>query len=312
MSLKRSANKARDILRENGFPFSDDVTLEPSGRSFSKGGQYGVEIPAVNNLMMLETIVSTLRESEIYCTRFNETHGSFLRSDHEIKEMLQLCHENNYGMLFGLGPRPEYDVKSSFYRTEFGMEQGRQLNNNDAISHSIEEALRLSELGCRGLIVYDPGVLFILNDLRKKEILPVNMKFKTSSHCMVTNAIIARLMADAGADSITTAHDLSLATMYEIRRFNPDLVIDIPIDVYASKGGYLRFYEVGELAQIAAPMYLKVGASAQSHPYDSVGAPVAKERVRRLGLVLDHLQQVAPELQKIDQADPTVCLPQQM
>ncbi|MDU1108649.1 MAG: U32 family peptidase, partial [Enterobacter sp.] len=269
-------------------------------------------IPAVNNLMMLETIVSALRESEIYCTRFNETHGSFLRSDREIKEMLQLCHENNYGMLFGLGPRPEYDVKSSFYRTEFGMEQGRQLNNNDAISHSIEEALRLSELGCRGLIVYDPGVLFILNELRKKEILPANMKFKTSSHCMVTNAIIARLMADAGADSITTAHDLSLATMYEIRRFNPDLVIDIPIDVYASKGGYLRFYEVGELAQIAAPMYLKVGASAQSHPYDSVGAPVAIERVRRLGLVLDHLQQVAPELQKIDHADPTVCLPQQM
>ncbi|BEU77515.1 U32 family peptidase [Enterobacter asburiae] len=312
MSLKRSADKARTILRDNGFPFSDDVTLEPSGRSFPKGGQYGVEIPAVNNLMMLETIVSALRESEIYCTRFNETHGSFLRSDREIKEMLQLCHENNYGMLFGLGPRPEYDVKSSFYRTEFGMEQGRQLNNNDAISHSIEEALRLSELGCRGLIVYDPGVLFILNELRKKEILPANMKFKTSSHCMVTNAIIARLMADAGADSITTAHDLSLATMYEIRRFNPDLVIDIPIDVYASKGGYLRFYEVGELAQIAAPMYLKVGASAQSHPYDSVGAPVAIERVRRLGLVLDHLQQVAPELQKIDHADPTVCLPQQM
>lgn len=38
MSLKRSADKARTILRDNGFPFSDDVTLEPSGRSFPKGG----------------------------------------------------------------------------------------------------------------------------------------------------------------------------------------------------------------------------------------------------------------------------------
>jgi hypothetical protein len=308
--LIRSASWARNWLREQNYPYGDDVEVKVSTANFTQGGSVGVEIPAVNNMKMLTTVIDALQESDTYCTRFNETHGAFLRSDSELREMLHLCKENGYGMLLGLGPRPEYDIKSSFYRTNFGLEQGRQLNNNDAIAQSVEEAHRLAELGCRGLIVYDPGVLTLLKALRDKGVLPHSMQFKTSSHCMVTNPFIARIMQENGANSVTTSHDLSIAVIYEIRRYNPDLIIDIPIDVYQSKGGYLRFYEVGELAQVAAPMFLKVGASAQSHPYDNVGESVGKERVRRLQLVLEHLAHVAPHLEYIRATDPAVCLPE--
>jgi hypothetical protein len=82
------------------------------------------------------------------------------------------------------------------------------------------------------------------------------------------------------------------------------------VDVYRTKGGYLRFYEVGEMAQVAGPMFLKVGASAQSHPYDQVGDPVGLEKVRRLQLVLEHLERVVPDAERIRPTDPQVCLPE--
>ena len=307
--IYRSAQWARGWLRENGFPYGDDVRLNKSAETFQSGGIYGVEIPAVNNIQTLSTVIKALAASSTYCTRFDETHGAFLRSDNELRDMLALCAEHGYGMVLGLGPRPEYDVKASFYRTEFGMEQGRQLNNNDAVTQSVEEAHRLAELGCRGLIVYDPGVLALLKAMRDKGVLPPTMQLKTSSHCMVTNPLVARIMRDNGADSITSAHDLGLPVLQEIRRYNPGLAIDVPVDVYASKGGYLRFYEVAEMAQIAAPMFLKVGASAQGHPYDQIGDAVTLEKVRRLGLILDHLSRVVPDAARINPTDPAVCLP---
>jgi Peptidase family U32 len=308
--MRRSAHWARTWLRENGFPYGDDVAFEPSRRTFSRGGSVGVELPAVNTMKMLTAVVKALEATGAYCTRFNETHGAFLRSDSELKDMMSLCTERGYGIMFGLGPRPEYDYKASFYRTEFGMEQGRRLNNNDAVAQSVEEAHRLAEMGCRGLIVYDPGVLRVLRAMRDRGVLPSTMQFKTSSHVMVTNPMIASIMRENGADSVTTAHDLGLPVLQEMRSLNPDLIIDIPVDVYATKGGYLRFYEVAELAQVAGPMFLKVGASAQAHPYDQTGDPVGVEKVRRLMIVLDHLARVAPDLKRIHAEDPQVCLPQ--
>jgi len=307
--VRRSAQWARNWLRENGFPYGDDAPLAGSGATFAGGGSFGVEIPAVNSMATLAIVVKALDDSGTYCTRFDETHGAFLRSDSELGDMLALCAEKRYGLLLGLGPRPEYDVKASFYRTEFGMEQGRQLNNNDAVAQSVEEAHRLCELGCRGLIVYDPGVLALLNAMRARGALPADTQLKTSSHCMVTNPLIARIMLDNGADSVTSAHDLGLPVLQEMRRYNPGLTIDVPVDVYATKGGYLRFYEVAEMVQVTAPMFLKVGASTQAHPYDQAGAAATVDKVRRLQLILAHLARVLPEAQPIGADDPAVCLP---
>ena len=175
-------------------------------------------MPAINSLAQLEATIKALKVSGVFASRFAETHGSHLLSNSEISEMLSACRESAYGMLFGIGPRPEYDVKASFYRTPFGLEQCRQLNNHDAFAQAIDEALRLVDLGCTGLTIYDVGVLKTLGELRSAGHIPDNIVFKTSSHCMATNAPIARLFSDLGADCITTAHDLSLSVLSEMRR----------------------------------------------------------------------------------------------
>ena len=305
-----SADKARKWLADNNLPYSDAIPLRPSNLSFPKGGQYGVEIPVINNLKTVEATIKALKREGVYCTRFDETHGSFLLSDQEITEMLKACLESNIGLLIGIGPRPEYDIKASFYRTPFGLEQGRQLNNNDAISYAIEEAFRLADLGCRGITVYDVGVLKILQQLRNKNLLPKSMIFKTSPHCMATNPMLAQIFSENGADSITTTHDLGLPVIQEMRRLNPTLVLDVPTDVYKSKGGFIRFYEIAEIVQIAAPVILKSGASAQAHPYDQVKDETAIERVRRVGLVLEYLHKYFPQAAKLTNDDPFCCLPE--
>jgi pyruvate/oxaloacetate carboxyltransferase len=111
-------------------------------------------------------------------------------------------------------------------------------------THSIrvccDEAVRLAELGCRGIIVYDLGVLSVLSEMRAAGQLPASMTFKVSSHCQVTNQYTARMYVQAGADSITTPHDLTVTMLGDIRALNPTVCLDVPIDVYKTKGGYTR------------------------------------------------------------------------
>lgn len=306
----RTVTRGANMLERMGLPPHDRLPLRLSGRQFSKGGHYGVEIPAINSFKQLDATIRALHTEGVYCTRFNETHGSHLLCESELKDMLQICRENGYGIVVGLGPRPEYDVKASFYRTPFGLEMGRQLNNHDALAQAVDEAFRLCELGCRGLTIYDIGVLKVLNELRRSGDLPADVKFKTSSHCMPTNAPISSIFETLGADSITTAHDLSLPVLQAMRHAAPNTVLDIPTDVYKTKGGYIRWFELAEMVQIASPMFLKMGASIQRDPYDAVKAEASIDRVRRIAVGLEYLARHLPKgFETISRDDPLVCLP---
>ncbi|MEU4744323.1 peptidase [Actinosynnema sp. NPDC023658] len=293
-SVGITGGRGLEWLAGKSYPYSDAAELELSTGEFDGGGQYGVEIPVVNSLAELERLVKLIGDHGLYVTRFNETRGSFLLSDSELSDMFALCRENEYGLVVSIGPRPEYDVKGSFYRSEFGLEMGRQINNSDAFRACVEEALRLAALGCRGITVYDIGVLRVLDEMRREGALPAEMVFKTSSHCMATNPFLARIFAENGADSITLAHDLGVPMIHQIRRLNPGLPMDVPTDVYKAKGGFIRFYELAEIVQVGAPVMLKMGASVQGHPYDRLGEAISRERVDRVARGIEVLDQHLP------------------
>jgi len=305
----RGASRARQWLRDNEMPYSDEIELEASGKEFTDGGHYGVEIPVVNNFKVLEMTLGLLKAEGLPVTRFNETLGAFLLSDAEVSDMLALCRESGTGMVFALGPRPEYDRKAAFYRGGFGASQGRRINNNDAMAQSAEEALRLTEMGCRGLISYDLGVIRMLSEMRTAGVLPADLIIKSSSHCIVSNPMTAKVYQENGTNSVTTMHDLGLAVLQDMRRMAPDLTMDVPTDVYGSKGGFIRFYEVPELVQICSPMMLKIGASAQSHPHDPVNENTVRQRVQRVALCLDFLQKSAVEAKYISDLSVERCVP---
>jgi len=305
----RGAARGRQWLQENNLPYSDEIPLRASGGQFTEGGHYGIEVPVVNNFKVLQATLGMLQQEGLPVTRFNETLGAFLLSDAEVQDMLDLCRESGVGMVFALGPRPEYDRKAAFYRGGFGASQGRRVNNNDAIAQSAEEAIRLTELGCRGLISYDMGIIRMLSDMKKAGVLPADLIIKASSHCIVSNPLTAKVYWENGATNVTTMHDLGLAVLQDMRALSPELVIDLPTDVYGTKGGFIRFYEVPELVQICSPMMLKIGASAQAHPHDPVNENTIRQRVQRIGLCLDYLSKSDTEAKYINDLSPQRCVP---
>jgi hypothetical protein len=312
VEMTRGASRARRWLRENNLPYSDEIPLEASGVEFAGGGHYGVEVPVINSFKVLEQTVTLLKQQGVRVTRFNETLGAFLLSDSEVKEMLALCRENQIGMVFALGPRPEYDRKAAFYRGGFGQSQGRRINNNDALAVSAEEAIRLTEMGCRGLIAYDLGVIRLLSKMKKDGVLPADVMVKASSHCIVSNPITSVVYAENGADSVTTTHDLGLPVLQEMRKASKELILDIPTDVYGSKGGFIRFYEIPELVQICSPLMLKIGASAQAHPHDPVNQGTIQQRVQRIALALEHLHKSGVPFKYINEGSQHRCLPKKV
>lgn len=305
----RGSFRARAWLKSHGYPYSDNVELRASPLRFPDGGNFAVEIPVINTLDVLKGTVAALKEEGIPCTRFNETHGSILLSDSEIREMLSLCAESGYGIAFSIGPRPEYDRKAAFYRGKFGLEQGRRVNNNDAIANSVEEVLRLVDLGCRGVIVYDMGVMRILSEMRESGNLPQDLFFKASSHCIVSNPVTAKIWEELGVDSVTVLHDVDLVVLQEMRRMTNGLILDVPIDVYDDKGGFIRYNEIPEIVQVAAPVILKMGASAQVNPYDQVNLNTVKKRVRRVALGLEYLERSGIPTKFAAKAAPFWCHP---
>jgi hypothetical protein len=308
-NLVLSSQRALSWLASHGYGTVDDTEPQVSPYEFSTGGIYGVEVPVVNNLATLQKTIHLLQAEGVYVTRFNETHGAFLLCDGEIREMLSLCSQEGYGIAFGLGPRPEYDRRAAFYRSQFGLEQGRQINNHDALRASVADALRLDSLGCRGLIVYDLGVLHVLNAMRAEGELAHDMVFKVSSHCMISNSMLAKIHAENGANSLTVTHDVGLPVLEAMRNAAPEASLDVPLDVYRNKGGFIRFHEVAEIVQIAAPVFLKIGSSSQSDPYDNTNETTIAKRIGRVKRALEMLNENLPMAKRMGSKDPLVCLP---
>ena len=288
--VKRGASRGRTWLQENGLPYSDHIELLPCEKEFPDGGHYGINIPVITSLKLLEFTAKELGKAGVETVQLAQTTGSHLMCDSEIKEMLSACAEYGHGIIFGIGTRPEFDIKASFYRSEYGLEQGRRLNNNDAIACAVDEALKLADFGCTNIAVYDLGLLRIFSKMRSEGALPKDVLFTVSSHCSISNSATAEVFAENGADMIVPLHDVGLPVLQEMRKvLSNKIALCIPLDMYKAKGGFIRFYEIPDIVQIASPVFLKFGASAQADPYDSVGDAVAKKRIERVIVGLEHL-----------------------
>jgi hypothetical protein len=94
--------------------------------------------------------------------------------------------------------------------------------------------------------------------------------------------------------------DLSPAQMGAIRQ-----AVDIPIDIYIEVpdnfGGFVRYYEMPQIIQVAAPVYFKFGLRNSPDIYPSglhledLAVKMARERLHRARIALDLLAEYGPE-----------------
>ena len=81
--------------------------------------------------------------------------------------------------------------------------------------------------------------------------------------------------------------------------------VDIPIDIYIEVpdnfGGFIRYYEMPKIIEVAAPVYFKFGLRNAPDIYPSgqhledLAVKMGRERVRRARIALDLLEEYAPD-----------------
>jgi hypothetical protein len=285
--------ETRDFLKNIGLPVGDLYTLPTSEKRFPDGGQYRFEVPGIQGPGSMKALLEQLDEYGIQIHRVTQTKGIMFLTDDEILKMVEYAQRWNVELVLACGPRATNDTSASV-KTEEGQRMGYRLRGQEQVVRGIEEIRRGVCLGVRGFLVYDEGLLFVLNEARKKGFIPSDCHFKISAHSGHGNPCSAKVLEMLGANSINPVRDIQLQMLSSMRA-----AVDIPIDIHTenpkSSGGFIRHYEVPEFIRVASPVYLKTGGSvAANHSYDTTEKE-AKQRAKQILLVKRMIDSYYPE-----------------
>jgi hypothetical protein len=272
--------ETRVYLGKKGFPDHDLYELPDSKFRFSDGAQYRLEVPTVNSADTIRAILETSEKYGVVINRIDETRGIMVHTDEELKTYIQLAKDYQVELNLSVGPRAQYDLSPQRATgTSEGGRIGYRLRGMEQVVRAVEDVKRAIELGCRGIVVYDEGLLWLLNEMRKDGEIPKNMSFKLSAHCGHGNPVSFKVLETLGANSINPVRDLTLPMIAAIRQ-SIKVPIDIHVDNPVSTGGMIRTYEAPDMVRIGAPIHLKTGNSALvSH-----GVPTTKDEGVRMAI----------------------------
>ncbi|MCA1730140.1 MAG: U32 family peptidase [Actinobacteria bacterium] len=297
--------KANDLLSNLGLSPRDPRELPDSEKRFSEGAQYRVEIPSVEGPRVLEAVIEEARKREVQLHRISQGSGIMLLTDAEITEMCQMAREAGLELSLFVGPRAAWETGAGVISSS-GKTLGAQHRGQDQLAYALEDVLRGVNLGLRGVLVADLGLLWVLRDLKAREELPGDLVVKVSVQLAAANAAAIKAMERLGADTYNVPTDLSLAQLAAMRA-----ACDLPFDVYVEApddfGGFVRHYETPELVRVASPVFVKFGLRNAPNIYPSgthleaTAVALGKERVRRAEIGLAMLERYYPEAQTTEE-----------
>ena len=284
-------NETKDFLSQIGI---DEVGSDfESDKTFNDGGQFRFEVPGIQSPKTMEALLDEARNQDLTIHRVTQTKGIMLLSDEDIIQMVDLAKENGCELFLSVGPRATYDTSATVHTKE-GSRIGYRLRGYDNLVYAIEDVKRAANLGVRGILLYDEGLLYALNQMRTTGELPQNLHFKMSAHAGHGNPASAKLLESIGLNSLNPVRDLQIPMLASIRN-----TIDIPIDLHTenpkSTGGFIRHYEVPKFIKVASPVYLKTGGSvAANHNWDTTQKE-AIARVKQVKLVNRMIEKYASD-----------------
>lgn len=288
---------SRAFLRSLGLPEGDLHSLPDSERTFSGGAQFGIEIPTVNSAAAAKALLREAGRLGITVNRIDETLGAFRHTRSELLEYAAVCRDNGIALTVSIGPRAAYDTSAARLSRQ-GAAIGYRLRGEEQLVRALEDAKRVCELGIRGLLVYDEGLLWVLNEARRSGELPAETVLKASAHCGHGNGASFRLLERCGADSINPVRDLSLDMLCALRA-SVSVPLDIHTDCPEASGGFIRTYEAPEIVRCCAPVYLKTGNSALAAHGSLPTETDAVRMAQQAAIVLEMLARYAPDSRQL-------------
>ena len=103
--------------------------------------------------------------------------GATLFTRDELREFASIAHEARVEVIITPGPRPTWDIGRQVATPE-GVISGLRLM--DSVRHYLMDIGRCIQVGFRGFLVWDEGVLSLLNSMRQNGDLPQDVVFKMS------------------------------------------------------------------------------------------------------------------------------------
>ncbi|UCH32066.1 MAG: peptidase [Candidatus Bathyarchaeota archaeon] len=280
-----------NYLQKVGVPPHDLFELPTSQKRFSDNAHYRIECVlggrAVPTVQQARAFLESAKENNLVINRLTETQGIVLYTDRELEEMIELAKQAKVGLVLSLGIRASYDTSAQAQAPH--KDAGRialRIRGSDNFRRAIGEVMRAVNLGCRGIIVYDEGLLWILGKMRTDGLLPPDLLIKVSAHCGHGNPAAIKLLTGLGANSVNPTRDLQLPMIAALRKAT-DAALDIHIDLPEKYGGWIRTHEAPEIVRIGAPVYLKCGfvrfgAGIESFRSGAKQASIVQQMVQKL------------------------------
>lgn len=280
--------RAHTLLDELGLPAGDRYDLPTSNVTFPDGAQYRIEIPSVEGPAAFRAVIEAAQESGTRIHRVSQGSGILLLSDEEIGEMARLGQQHGIEVCLFVGPRAPWEGSAQAL-TPDGKHFGWRHTGMDQLVYAFNDVERAVELGLRSVLVADEGLLWLIDQARRRGVLPADLVVKASALLGASNPLGIKLLVENGLNTINVASDITLPKLAALRQ-----VVSIPIDLYIESpdglGGFTRYPEIAEIVRVAAPIYLKFGLRNAPNIYPSgkhleaVAILTARERVRRASL----------------------------
>ena len=308
-------NKIRSFMEKEGIPGRDAYDLPTSDKTFADGANYRIEIAGVERASTMEAMIDEAAKRKVTIHRAIAAVGGSTYCDfQELKDMAQMAHDEQIEMIMTVGHRKGWDVGSKEISTSEGSMQGFRLRGSDNISYHIADIMRNVDAGHRGFLVYDEGVLFILNQMRSEGLLPPETIFKFSVFAGYCSAAGAKVVESMGVNSMNPISDVTLPILGSIRQ-----TVDIPLDVYIiivdAFGGMYRAYETPEIARVASPCYFKIEPGTSEgdiyKPWmtEEWHQGLIREKVKIASVVQEIMDRHAPELKTSPKGPSDLVLP---
>jgi hypothetical protein len=285
--------ETREYLNKLGLPTGDLYDMPTSKARFPDGGAFRIEVPTVNTAEAVGALLETAAKNGITINRVTETYGIFRHTREEIKEYCRLCNEHGAELLLSVGPRATYDTSATVLSSQ-GIRISYRLRGVEQLLRAIEDIKRGYDLGCRGFLVYDEGMLWLASQMRKDGALPKDIILKASAHLGHCNPCSFKVLEELGANSINPVRDLQIPMIAALRA-----AVSTPLDVHTdnppASGGFIRVYEAPEIVRVAAPVYCKTGNSVIAG-HGQLCSPIdAKKMAEQASIVVEMVNKYYPE-----------------
>jgi hypothetical protein len=193
--------KVQKLIERYGIPGHDAYDLPSSPLRFPDGAHYRMEISGVERPEVLEAVIDEATKRNVPVHRvISVVMGATYLTRAELKEFAKIAAEAKVEVILTPGPRSGWDTGRQLLTPE-GSLSGLRFRGADQIRYVVTDILRAVEIGFRGFLVLDEGLLWLLSQMRENGDLPKDTVFKVSIFAGHGNPAGAKVLESLGANT---------------------------------------------------------------------------------------------------------------